>query len=289
MILVTGATGHFGKATIEFLLAKGIPANSISALVRDSSKAEDLISKGINIRIGDYDNYDSLVAAFTGIDKLFLIAGTDIPKRLTQHTNAVNAAKQVGVKHIVFTSFVRKNETKTNPLGLLATAYIETDKLIKASGIPYTIMLNNLYAEALTMFLGDNVLETGIFLPAGNGKVAYTARQDMAEAASIILTNPQHQNKEYVISTDMNYTLDEVSAMLSELSGKPISNINPSMEVFKDSMAQAGVPDEIITMMAIFSKAIEEGEFESYTNDLEMLIGRKPTVLKEFLKSIYIK
>ncbi len=289
MILITGATGHFGKAAIELLLAKGIPANSISAMVRDSSKAVELQAKGINIRIGDYDNYNSLVSAFTGIDELLLVSSNNIPNRLAQHTNAVNAAKQAGVKHIVYTSFVRRNETETNPLGLLATAHIETDKLIKASGMAYTIMLNNLYAEALTMFLGENVLETGIFLPAGNGKVAYTARQDMAEAAAIILTNPQHQNKEYIISTDMNYTLDEVATMLSELSDKSIANVNPSMDVFKDSMAKNGVPAEIITMMAVFSKAIEEGEFETYSKDLEMILGRKPATIKEFLKSIYVK
>ena len=87
----------------------------------------------------------------------------------------------------------------------------------------------------------------------------------------------------------MNYTLDEVATMLSELSDKSIANVNPSMDVFKDSMAKNGVPAEIITMMAVFSKAIEEGEFETYSKDLEMILGRKPATIKEFLKSIYVK
>ena len=100
MILVTGATGNYGKATIEFLLKKGISVNSISALVRNEEKAEDLKAKGINLRIGDYDNYAALVEAFKGVDKLLLVSSSDVVKRGQQHKNAVKAAKEAGVKHM---------------------------------------------------------------------------------------------------------------------------------------------------------------------------------------------
>ena len=78
MIFITGATGHFGKAVIDFLLAKGTPANTIGALVRDRTKATDLISRGINTKVGDYNDYSSLIEAFTGVDKLLLVSGSDI-------------------------------------------------------------------------------------------------------------------------------------------------------------------------------------------------------------------
>mgnify|MGYP003452229046 FL=1 len=86
-ILVTGATGNFGKKTIELLLEKGIAATNISALVRDDVKATDLKDKGITIKTGDYDNYESLLAAFQGIDKLLLVSGTDLENRSKQQLN----------------------------------------------------------------------------------------------------------------------------------------------------------------------------------------------------------
>jgi NAD(P)H dehydrogenase (quinone) len=86
-ILVTGATGNFGRATINFLLGKGIPAKSISAMVRDEGKAADLKSEGVIIKVGDYDNYSSLVNAFKGTDTLLHISGNDIPKRTRQQEN----------------------------------------------------------------------------------------------------------------------------------------------------------------------------------------------------------
>jgi NAD(P)H dehydrogenase (quinone) len=287
MILITGATGQLGKATIDFLLKKNIPPKNIIAMVRGMAKAEDLINKGINLRIGDYDNYPGLVSVFKGIDKLLLISANDMAKRGKQQENAVNAAKEAGVKHIIFTSFERHNETETSPISMLATAYIETEKLIKGSSMTYTIMRNSLYADVLPMFMGEKVLETGIFLPAGTGRTSFTTRFDMAEAAANILTSEGHKNKEYVIANEINYSLDEVASLLSELSGKQIQYFSPDAKVFKDTLSEAGVPTESVVMVAAFCEAIKQGEFSTTGTDLGNLLGRKPTTLKEYLKSVY--
>lgn len=287
MIVVTGATGHFGKATIDFLLKRGVPAGNISALVRDISKAGDLKAKGIDIKIGNYDDYASLLAAFKNADKLLLISGTDVTSRQQQQENVVKAAKEAGVKHIVYTSFVRKNETETSPIAIVAKSHIATEKYIKASGIPYTIMLNTLYADVLPMFIGEKVLETGIFFPAGNGKTSFATRLDMAEAAARILTGEGHENKEYVVANTSNYSLEDVASMLSEFSGKQISYTSPSTEVYTETLSKAGVPMEYVGVFAGFGGAIKQGEFDTATSDLETLIGRKPTDLSEYLKSVY--
>ncbi len=287
MILITGATGHFGRATIDFLLKKNIPASNIAAMVRDVAKAGDLKTKGISLRIGDYDDYSSLLSAFKGIDQLLLISGSDIINRSKQQENAVKAAKEAGVKQIIYTSFVRKNETETSPIAMLAKAHIETEKNIKASGVTYTILQDNLYADVLPLFMGEKVLETGIFLPAGDGKASFATRLDMAEAAANILTSEGHENKEYILSNDTNYSLTDVASLLTELSGKQVLYHSPSAEVFTETLSKAGVPMEIIAMSAGFCEAIRQGEFSTTKSDLGYLLGRKPTTLKEYLKSVY--
>lgn len=287
MILITGATGHFGKATIDFLLKKGVPAANISALVRDISKADDLKAKGIDIRIGNYDNYASLSAAFKNADKLLLVSGNDITKRQQQQENVVKAAKEAGVKHIVYTSFVRKNETEASPIAMVAKSHIETEKYIKASSIPYTIMQNTLYSDMLPIFIGEKVLETGIFFPAGDGRTSFATRLDMAEAAARILTGEGHENKEYVIANTSNSSMDDVAAILSQLSGKKITYTSPATEVYIDTISKAGMPMEYAQVFASFCEAIKQGEFDTATSDLEKLIGRKPTDLNEYLKSAY--
>lgn len=287
MILITGATGHFGKATIDFLIQKGVNPNTISALARSAEKAQELINKGVNVKIGDYDDYPSLVAAFAGIGKLLLVSSSDLEHRVRQHTNAAKAAKEAGVKQIIYTSFIRKNETASSPMAFIAQQHIESEKVIMETGIPHTFMLNALYADVLPMFMGEKVAETGIFLPAGNGKAAFATRADMAEAAANLLLSEELLKQEYIIANTENYTLEDVALFLSEIFGKSVAYHNPPKEVYLDVVTKAGMPEQYAHMFANFSQAIELGEFETSASDLEKLLGRKPLSLKAFLKSVY--
>lgn len=287
MILVTGATGPLGKAVVEFLLKK-IPGSNIAALVRDPAKAEALKVQGVDIRQGDYNDYGSLVKAFTGIDQLYLVSGNDIPNRTTQQVNVVRAAKQAGVKHILYTSFQRKNETASSPIALVAQSHLETETALKESGIPYTILKHTLYTDMLPIFIGDKVLETGvIFQPAGEGKVAYATRSDMAEAAANILTGQGHENKEYEISGNQAWSYPEIAKIISEITGKPITYVSPTQEVFKQELTKAGVPDHYIDLFGGFGEGIRQGEFDITNPTLEKLLGRKPTSVREYLKKVY--
>jgi NAD(P)H dehydrogenase (quinone) len=287
MILVTGATGFYGKSTIDFLLQKGINPSDIVALVRDEAKAQDLSAKGIALKIGNYDDYGSLVEAFKGIDKLLLISGSDIMNRSAQHENAVKAAKEAGVKYILYTSFERKNETENSPINFVSNSHISTEKLIKASGMVYTIFRNNLYLDILPMFFGEQVLETGVFLPTGDTKAAFATRQDMAEATANVLISNGHENKEYFISNTENVSVGEITNSLSEIVGKELNYINPTSELYVETLTKVGVPSEYIGMFAGFSEAIKQGEFTVTKTDLETLLGRKPTTAKEFLQQVY--
>lgn len=287
MILVTGATGHLGKGTIEFLLAKGVAASEISALVRDEAKAQDLKAKGITLKIGDYDNYESLVSAFKGVDKLLLVSGSDVANRAKQQENGVLAAKEAGVKHILYTSFERKNETGTSPVSFLADSHLQTEKIIKASGMDYTIFRNNLYFDALPMFFGENVAENGIFLPAGETKSSFALRKDMAEATANVLIGQGHENKEYSFSNSEKVSVGDIAKSLGEVLGKDISYTSPSSEVYVESLSKAGVPKQYIGVFNGFAEAIKQGEFDITNNDLEKILGRKPATVKSFLTETY--
>ena len=287
MILVTGATGNFGKSTIDFLLKKGYSSTNIVALVRDEEKAKDLKGKGITLRLGDYNNYDQLVNAFTGIDKLLLVSGSDIANRSNQHENVIKAAKQAGVKHIFYTSFERKNETETSPINFVAASHLATENWIKNSGLNYTIFRNNLYLDVLPWFFGDKVLDSGVFFPAGDTKSAFASRNDMAEATANVLLSEGHENKVYTFSNIENVSIAEVTKSLSEIVGKDIAYINPTNEVYVETLNKANVPSDFVAMFAGFAEAIKQGEFEVHKPDLEAILGRKSTTAKQYLAQVY--
>ena len=288
MILITGATGHFGHTAIDFLLQKTHAVN-LAALVRDENKAADLKTKGVDVRLGNYDDYDSLIKAMEGIDKVLLISGNDIVNREKQHKNVVDAAKETGVKHIIYTSFERKNESENSPLGLVAKAHMNTDKYIKNSGLVFTILRNSLYADGLPVFFGEKVLETGIYLPAGDGKGSFAIRHEMAEAAANVLAGEGHENKVYNISNTENYSMKDMATILSEVSGKHVRYVSPTREEFQETLSKAGVPEQLVNVTIMFCEAIKQGEFETSHTDMEKLLGRKPLSLEVYFQTVYGK
>ncbi len=284
MILVTAATGHLGKGVIDFLL-KAVPAHQIVALVRDSAKAEELTAKGIAIRKGDYFDAASLVKAFDGIDTLLLISSGSLENRVGQHVNAINAAKEAGVKHLVYTSALKTSyQTKFIP----SVDHIRTEEYLKSSGISYTIFRNTFYAEVVPMLVG-NALETGQWpYPAGESKANFVLRADIAEALANVLMAPEkHLNQTYEITSAKSYSFAELAEQLSDVTGKTITYTAISTESFKAGLVQAGVPEAFIPMSVSISEALKDGEMDVTDAALEQLLGRKPTALSLFFQANY--
>jgi len=286
MILITGATGHFGTATINSLLEKGISASDITALVRDEDKAAGLKEKGIQIKIGDYHNYDSLKEALKGVEKLLLVSSSDLNERLQQHKNVINAAIENGVKQIAYTSIDIDSFTES-VIPLVSQIHSDTADFLKESGVPYTLLNDTLYADLIPAFAGEKVLETGIFFPAGDGKTPFVARTEMAEAAAVVLTTEGHDYQEYAITAETAYSFAEIAAIITEITGKDVQYLRPEADAYIAHLVKVGVPEGNARFFAGFGVAIGKGEFDTNRSDLGRLLGRKPLELKEFLKTIY--
>lgn len=285
MILVTGATGQLGGIVIENLLKK-VAASEIAVLVRDAAKAEHLAAQGIEVRVGSYFDKASLASALQGIEKVLLISSNDFNDRLGQHKNVVDAAKNAGVEHILYTGVAMKN-ISASPLQPLLGDHFQTEDYIKESGLTYTFLQNNLYFEVIPMFVGAGVLETGIFFPAGEGKVAFASRQELGEATATILTTNGHENKAYPLTGSEAYSFGEIAAELSTLSGKNVPYISPEPAAFEGALKQFGLPEGIILMSVLFAAGIKNDDLAQSSPVLETILGRKTTPLSVFLKEAF--
>lgn len=285
MILVTGATGKLGGKVIETLITKGVPANQIAALVRDESKAAGLKKKGIDIRIGNYDDKNSLDEAMKGMSKVLLVSALDAGKIMQQHKNVIDAAGKAGVKCLAYTSHcLRDRDTLMNPLML---THFETEDYIMASGLNYLIFRNILYMDSMAMFmLGKNWEETGISLPAGDGTVSYALRSDEAEAIGNILAKGDEdcKNRIYNFTGSKLYSFFNVAQALSELSGKSVTYTPVDMETYQTSAKEKGVPEHAVKAMTSFFTDIKNGQGSTVSTDLEEALGRKAIDLKAGLQ-----
>lgn len=285
MILVTGATGHLGSATLDFLL-QTTPAGSLAALVRDESKAAALRAKGIAVRVGNYHDYDSLVRAFQGIDQLLLVSTSDMQDRTKQHINAIDAARAAGVRHVLYTgSDIR--ERAGAAIAPLIAPHRATGQYLKDSGLAYTLFHNTLYTDVLADFIGRQAVETGVWFPAGWGRVAFATRRDMAAGIAQVLATPGHENQEYVLAGTHSYSFDDVAAELSELAGRPVAYTDAPPAAFAAQLTQLSVPAPAIGFLTAFGDAIAQGDFDRPSPVLAELLGRPLTSLKAYLKEAY--
>ncbi len=290
-ILVTGASGQLGSAVTKYLL-KNANSAVVKIFARDTFKVSELASRGVGVRVGDYDDYDSLINAFKGIDKLYLVSGTDIGNRGTQQLNAVNAAKEAGVKHILYTSIQRTNETETSPVAFLSKSHLDTERAIRESGMIYTILQDSLYADVVPFFAGQQVLETKTLnFPAKNGKVAFATRENMAEASANILLDEtgKYDNVTLELTGAEAVSWQQVAQIIASASGVEINYNSPSVKDYEAALRGAQVPQEFVLMLSGFARAIAEGEFEHVSSHLADALGRKPASLESFLSTVYKK
>lgn len=282
-ILITGAPGEYGKSVIKSLIEKGVDNNFIYALVSDEDKAEEMNSLGIKIIAGNYDDCNSLVSSFAGIEKLFFVPGNDIKNRIIQHKKVIKAAKIAGIKHIFYASQLHKTDQRTSPIHFIMKSHLAAEVEIMKSGINYTIFRNALYLETLPMFLGEKFLENGIILPAGQGKMAFSMQSEMAEAAANILTSEVQKNKIIDISGDA-VSFTEIASMISQIIGKNITYLSLSYDTYISNALNSGVSKERARIVGSFAAAAQQGELEGNKFYLEKFLERQPTTVLEFLR-----
>jgi len=280
MILVTGANGNLGSQTIDFLL-KNNPDADIAGLVRSEEKGAKLKQKGVELRIGDYTDYPSVEKAVKDIETLLLISSSTLDGRVDQHRNVIKAARKAGVEQIFYTSIVEAEEN----LSPLSPDHAKTEELIKNSGIPYTIYRHTFYMEFLPLFMGD-AMETGQWaFPSDGQAINLALRSEMAEALANGLANPEeHKNSIYEITSGQAYTLDDIARRLSEASGKDISYSDISVSKFEEALNETGLPEEQVAMSVMTANTFANGALNFTYEDMENLLGFKPTGLDTFIK-----
>jgi NAD(P)H dehydrogenase (quinone) len=284
MILVTGANGQLAGWVIKNLLnltdAKNIAVCSRST---DSAFTAELRERGVDVRVGDFDRRETLPGAMAGITKVLIIptyATNDV--RLSQNISALKAAKEAGVKHIVYPSFLNAKPNSHAEHSQLV--HYPTEQAIISSGLTYTILRHALYAD-ITIGDLDDTLAKGVFRrPGGTSACAYVAREDLGLSAATALVKDGHENKIYTETMTRTYTGADIAALMSEVFETPVRYESIRAVDWADFMIKEwGVPEELAKSSIGSMRAVETGEFDIVTNDYQTIVGHPPRDFRQFL------
>ncbi|MFB9237579.1 SDR family oxidoreductase [Plantactinospora siamensis] len=278
-IVVTGATGHLGRLIVESLLRRGVPAGQIVALGRDVNRLADLADRGLVVRTADYDDLDSLRAAFAGAQKLMFVSGSEVGQRVRQHGNVITAAREAGVGLVVYTSIAHADTSDLQ----MAAEHQATERQLRDSGLPHVLLRNSWYLENYTAQL-PTYLAHGVAGAAGDGRVSAAARADYAEAAAEVLTTDGHAGRAYELGGEA-FTMTELAAEVARQTGQDVRYTDLPVDRYTELLVAAGLPEPYAAALADADRGLARGALYVPVDDLEKLIGRRPTSLADAVRA----
>ena len=274
-VVVTGVTGGLGGRVARRLAERGVGQRLVA---RDPGRAPELA--GAEVAAGSYDDRDSLRLAFDGAGTLFMVSASEDPDRLRLHANVVGAATDAGVERIVYTSFFGAAPDCSFTFG---RDHWHTEELIKGGGLRFTMLRNNLYLDFLPLMVGADGVIRG---PAGDGRVAAVARDDIADVAAAVLLEggDRHDGRSYDLTGPEALTMAEAAQRLSELAGRTVTYHPETLEEAYASRASYGAPDWEVDGWVTTYVAIANGELEAVSGDVAAVAGHPPMGLDDFLR-----
>ncbi len=279
MIVITGATGALNGATLDHLLER-VPDGEIAVAVRDLAQAPRFAERGIEVRHGDYAEPASLPGAFEGADQLLLVSSNDAhADAVSLHTTAIEAAVTAGVGRILYTS--HQGAAPDSPFKP-ARDHFATEQLLAKSGIAWTSLRNGFYAHSLQWLMGPWP-ETGRVTVPGDGPVSWTAREDAAEAAAVILASDGAYEGPTTLTASSAPTFEELATIAAEVNGRTIEFEPADPQEWVAAQVAAGQAEPMVHFILGMYEAAHEGYFAGVDPLLGSLLGREPRSVRDLL------
>jgi uncharacterized protein YbjT (DUF2867 family) len=270
-IALTGVTGAIGGRVAALLAERDIPLRFIA---RDPTACPPIDA---DVRQASYDDTRAMADAMSGAESLLFVSGRENVDRLEHHRSVVEAAAQAGVGKIVYTSFIGAAPDSTFTLGRQHHA---TEEFIRATGIPFVFLRDNLYTDFVPYFAGADGVIRG---PAGDGRLGWVTRDDIAESAATALTSSSYYGTSFDMTGPESIDLFETAERFGRFIGRDISYHPETVDEAYASRAVYGAPDWEVEGWVTSYLAIANGEMDVVTDAVETLTGHRPQSLEDFL------
>ena len=282
-LLVMGASGFLGRRVVDLLMEAR--AGTVIAASRSPDKISNVTLRGAEVREADPDDPASLDAAFVGVHRMLIISTDAIDstgRRLQRNRNAIEAAARAGVQHIVYTSV-----SSAAPDSVVAGSpdHYETEQMLAASSLGWTVLRKNIYAENLLPALTQAVATGRWETAAGDGYAAYITREDYAQAAAASIAYSFDGRHTLDVTGPMGVSHAMIARWLSETTGKPVTYVAVELASVVAKLIEAGLSPEEAETQASFDAGVARGEFAKSSRVVAELTGRPPMNIPSFIRA----
>lgn len=282
MIVVSGASGQLAGLIAGELLER-IEPDRLRLVTRDPGRLRD-IPPSVEVARADFDEPATLPAAFAGGSTLMLVSTDTITDRAAQHARAIYAARDAGIRRVVYTSMTSPGEE--NP-ALIAGSHRATEEQLRASGVEWTILRCGFYADFQAFEAADALASGELVHNRGDGRCAYVARADIARSAAVVLAEDGHEGAVYELTGPEALSADELAELYSRVGDSPVETTGLDDDAYlaaiggsADGHVQYGV-----ALAVSLGQAMRLGLHEDVSGDVERLTGRAPQRVEDLLQT----
>lgn len=275
-ILVTGASGTIGSATVNALVAAG---HHVLAATRNPETYNNPNPSLVQAIAFDFANPDTWAAAINGIDASFLLGpplNYDLVSLMSPFIDFLKANNKLRIGYLA----AKDMEVLTN-----MTFHNDLIHKLKGEGFLLTVYLPTFFAQNFKNYDGQGILEHNIlFSPSDDGKAAFVDAHDIGAVIAKTLTESGHEGKEYALTGPEAYDYHEVADLLTKTLGKQITYVRPDEAAYKAGLAQAGAPAFVADYMYEVYSLVRDGHAATTTDHISQVLGRPATAFTEVLK-----
>lgn len=280
-IIVSGASGQLGGLVVEDLLERGIAAQNLILVSRTPERLQRYRALGASTRFGDFTQPESLAAAYAGGERMLLISiGGSGGRRPQLHKNAIDAAVAAGVEHIAYTSYVNADRYTDSSI---ATDHRETERILMQSGVAWTMLRNQIYANGIVDQAIEAIQHGEIVTHLPDVRVAYVTREDCAAAAAAVLATDGHENRAYNITGPELVGPAEIAALATEISGHEVKLRVLNEPDYIAYLRGNGLPEAAVRGSLSFAAELDSDFLREITTAVPDLTGRGATSVRELL------
>ncbi len=271
MILVTGATGDVGGEVVRKLLAADAGARErVRVLARDPAKAAKL-GPAVEVAVGDLRDPRAVAAAMVGVDRLFLMAGSQDLPAVAEHT--VSAAKRAGVRHVVLLS---SGTVLMEPEVAVGQWHLAAERHVEASGLPWTMIRPGNYASNALRWASTIKSHGLVYGQVGPGRSAPVDAFDIASVAVKALMTAGHEGKRYVLTSAELVTMAEQVEIVGAAIGKALRVVDVPEASARPGMLKSGMGEVLVDALLELRARAREGGDPLHTDTVREVTGVAP-------------